>query len=60
MSLNSASKSLKNFVKFHKVLFELLNKASEFRRKGPDEPVDDGDKMGLLSKIDNWKLEIRS
>ncbi|MFO8017389.1 MAG: hypothetical protein R6U96_02040 [Promethearchaeia archaeon] len=59
LSLNTASKKLKNFVKFHKVLFKLLNKASAFRRKGPNEPVDEDSKFALLNKIDNWEYDLR-
>jgi hypothetical protein len=57
--LNVASRTLKNFVKFHKILFEILNKASEFRRKGPNEPVDDDSRLALLNKVENWKMELR-
>ncbi|MHA1294189.1 MAG: hypothetical protein ACTSQJ_16170 [Promethearchaeota archaeon] len=59
LSLGLANDNLKRFIRFHKVLFEILKTASEFRRKGMQTPPSNEDKAILLSKIENWKFELR-
>ena len=59
VSLGLANEYLKQFVKFHKVLFEILKVASEYRRKGPQESVTDEERDHLLKIIDGWKFQLR-
>ena len=59
LSLGLANDYLKQFIKFHKVLFEILKVASEYRRKGPDQPVSPEEKEHLLKTIENWKFQLR-
>ena len=58
LSLALANDNLKRFVKFHKVLFEILKIASIFRKKG-NSVAHDNDKNEILKKIDSWKFELK-
>lgn len=59
MSLGLANEYLKQFIKFHKVLFEILKVASEYRRKGQAEAVSKEEKEHLLKLIEGWKFQLR-
>lgn len=58
LSLALANDNLKRFIKFHKVLFEVLKLASVFRKKGAS-PAHENDKNEILKKIDSWKFELK-
>ncbi|MHA1149865.1 MAG: hypothetical protein ACTSR8_16640 [Promethearchaeota archaeon] len=59
VSLGLANEYLKQFVKFHKVLFEILKVASEYRRKGQNEEVSNEEREHLLKIIESWKFQLR-
>ncbi len=58
-SLGLANDNLKKFVRFHKVLFEVLKLASDYRRKGGNTPIITEDKEVILKKVESWKFELR-
>ncbi len=58
-SLGFANENLKRFVRFHKVLFELLKLASDYRRKGGNNSIGSEEKDAIIKKIDAWKFELR-
>jgi len=58
LALALANDNLKRFVKFHRVLFEVLKLASIFRKKG-SSPAHENDKNEILKKIDAWKFELK-
>ncbi len=58
LSLGIANNHLKRFVKFHKVLFELLKMASQFRKKGVKLEPSPEDKATILENIDTWKIAL--
>jgi hypothetical protein len=56
VSLKLASDLLKQFIKFHKILFEMLRLASTVNREIGD--ITDDYKEEIKSKIEEWKEQL--
>lgn len=59
LSLGNANDQLKHFIRFHKVLFELLKTASAIRKAGTQNEPTQEEREVLLKQIDAWKFELR-
>lgn len=59
LALGFANDTLKSFVRFHKVLFEILKTASDYRKRGPNVIPTDEEKAQIIKKIASWKLDLR-
>ncbi len=58
-SLALTNDNLRRYIKFHKILFEIITLASEYRQKGKNRILNNSEKTELIKKIENWKVELK-